>query len=235
MAIGARQAVGRPHNWRSALVRLNVNRPVAVPSRVTVRPLRSLRCTSEHLAPFGPAATMPPMELRQVVRYAGPDRDTVRARVRTDMGLAASAGFQPMRWARWDRRRTRPCLIVEYRWSPPPTVERRRFSGELSVSVTIGDDAAAMAHCGYVQEEQRFFRAAGPTGDLVLRYRYDPATAGPPMGPLPTPLGDPRGLWWVLWPDDLGPPELGAIDTLKHAVRAAATRAASLAHRPRPA
>lgn len=53
------------------------------------------------------------MELRQVVRYAGPDRDAVRARVRKDMGLAASAGFQLMRWARWDRRRTWPCLVVE--------------------------------------------------------------------------------------------------------------------------
>lgn len=90
---------------------------------------------------------------------------------------------------------------------------------------------AAIAHCGYVQEEQRFIRAAGPTGDLVLRYRYDPATAGPPLGPLPTPLGDPRGLWWVLWPDDLGPREPGVVDRLRRAVGTVATRAASRTRR----
>lgn len=167
------------------------------------------------------------MELRQVVSYAGPDRDAVRARVREDMGLAASAGFQPLRWAHWDRRRSRPCLIVEYQWSPPATVERRRFSAELSVSITSSDDAAAMAHCGYVQLEQSFFRAAGSTGDLVMRYRYDPATAGPPLGPLPTPLGDPRGPWWVLWPDDPGRPEHSVVDRLKRAVGTLAIRAAS--------
>jgi hypothetical protein len=125
-------------------------------------------------------------------------------------------------------------LVVEYRWSPPATVERRRFAGELEVSDVLVDDTAAMAHCGYVQVEHAYVRAAGASGDLVLRYRYDPVVAGEPIGPLPTAHGDPRGVWWVLWPDAAAPVVDGEAGTLEHVVRTAVTRGLSAVRRSRP-
>ena len=139
------------------------------------------------------------VELRQVVRYSGATRDAVRARVATELPRAAAAGFQPMRSGTWDARRRRPSLMVEYRWSPPETVEHRVATDWRHANSRLVLDGGEMAFAGYALEDSQFIRSrVNEIGDLVMRYRYDPSTVGEPISPIPSASGDPADTWWAV-------------------------------------
>ncbi len=139
------------------------------------------------------------MDLRQVVRYAGETQDTAIARMRADLAPAAAAGFRPVASERWDARRPRPTLVVEYRFEPPATLERRVVTLQHLVADRVALDAGELALAGYVLDEQRVLRnirsGLPALSTVELSYRYDPDLVGEPVAPIPPLSEEPAEPW----------------------------------------